>query len=281
MLSAIRSLGQLGMNSPSRCGAGIISGLLATAILFSPVIAPVSSDINPRQVLKGVYEQDTSAATAMKAVFDIFDKDGHKTTKRFMLMRLGSPGDSKTLVRFTDPAEIRGVTLLSHNHKGDSDRQWLYIPATRRTRGVTPRERSEKFAGTDFTYEDVAERVLDDFDYRLLSENEIIDGHKTYKVEAKPVEASRSQYTYVYYWVAQDVPVILHAELYGGNGKLIREVHASALKKVSGIWGARHVEMRSVEEKTRTVLTIDEAKFNQHLDEKLFMPESLESAQVH
>jgi hypothetical protein len=38
--------------------------------------------------------------------------------------------------------------------------------------------------------------------------------------------------------------------------------------------------MRSVEEKTRTLLTIDEAKFNQHLDEKLFMPESLENAPV-
>src|SRR5258706_12545492 len=93
--------------------------------------------------------------TAMRAVFDIFDRDGHKTTKKFTLFRLGSPGDSKTLVRFTDPAEIRGVTLLSYNHKGDTDRQWLYIPATQRTRGVTQRDRSTKFAATDFTNENV------------------------------------------------------------------------------------------------------------------------------
>ena len=85
----------------------------------------------------------------------------------------------------------------------------------------------------------------------------------------------------MYYWVGQDIPIILHAEMYGGNGKLVRELHASALKKASGIWGARHVEMRSVEEKTRTVLTIDEAKVNQHLDEKFFMPEGLENAPVH
>jgi outer membrane lipoprotein-sorting protein len=225
-----------------------------------------------------VYEQDTSHDTTMRAVFEIFDGDGHKTTKKFLLLRLGSPGDSKTLVRFTDPAEIRGVTLLSYNHKGDTDRQWLYIPATQRTRSVTPRERSEKFAGTDFTYEDVEERVLDDFNYRLLSENELIDGHKTYKVEAKPVDSGRSQYRYIYYWVGQNVPVILHAEMYDREGKLVRELRASALKKVSGVWGTRHVEMRSVEGRTRTVLTIDEAKFNQHLDEKHFAPENLENA---
>jgi hypothetical protein len=194
------------------------------------------------------------------------------------LFRLGSPGDSKTRVLFTDPAEIRGVELLSYNHKGDTDRQWLYIPATRRTRSVTPRERSDKFAGTDFTYEDVEERVLDDFNYRLLSDTETIDGHKTYKVEARPVDATRSQYSYIYYWVAQDVPVILHAEMYDQNGKLVRELHASGLKKASGISGARHVEMKSVQEKTRTVLTIDQVDFNRNLDEKLFTPEGLDSA---
>jgi hypothetical protein len=267
------------MNSLApRCVVGLLKVLLVSAIALCLTSVSAFGETDPRKILDGVYEQDTSRDTTMKAVFDIFDKEGHKTTKKFTLLRLGSPGDSKTLVRFTDPAEIRGVTLLSYNHKGDTDRQWLYIPATRRTRSVAPRELSEKFAGTDFTYEDVEERVLDDFNYRLLNDEEVIDGHKMYKIEAKPVDMSRSQYKYVYYWVAQDVPVILHAEMYDRDGKLIRELHASALKKVSGMWGARHVEMKSVEEKTRTVLTIDEAKFNQHLDEKLFTPDNLDSA---
>jgi hypothetical protein len=246
------------------------------SLLF--LVGAARGAVEPRAVLAGVYSQDTSQDTTMKAVFDIYDTDGHKTTKKFILYRLGSPGDSKTRVVFTEPAEIRGVTLLSYNHKGDTDRQWLYIPATQRTRSVTPRELSEKFAGTDFTYEDVEERVLDNFTYRLLSDNETIDGHKTYKIEARPVDASRSQYGYVYSWVAQDVPVILHAEMYDKAGKLVRELHASGLKKASGISGARHVEMRSVEDKTRTVLTIDEVKFNQHLDEKMFTPEGLGTA---
>ena len=264
-------------SAASRGIARIMDVMVTSAILFCLTATPAFSDIDARKILEGVYEQDTSRDTSMKAVFEIFDRDGHKTTKKFVLFRLGSPGDSKTLVRFTDPAEIRGVTLLSYNHKGDTDRQWLYIPATQRTRSVTPRERSERFAGTDFTYEDVEERVLDDFYYRLLSENETIDGYKTYKVEAKPVDEGWSQYGHIYYWVGQTVPVILHAEMYDRDGKLVRELHASALKKVSGIWGARHVEMQSVAEKTRTVLTVDEAKFNQHLDEKLFTADSLEN----
>jgi len=40
------------------------------------------------------------------------------------------------------------------------------------------------------------------------------------------------------------------------------------------MWGARQVEIKSAEERTRAALTVDEVKFNQHLDEKLFAPEN-------
>ena len=116
-----------------RCVVGLVNLLFASAFVLSLTTVSAFCETDPRKILDAVYEQDTSRDTTMKAAFDIFDKDGHKTTKKFMLFRLGAPGDSKTLVRFTDPTEIRGVTLLSYNHKGDSDRQWLYIPATRRT----------------------------------------------------------------------------------------------------------------------------------------------------
>jgi hypothetical protein len=74
----------------------------------------------------------------MRAVFDTFDKDLSKAKKKFPLYRIGSPGDIKTLVRFTDPAEIYGVAQLSCSQKGASDQQWLYVPATRRPRSVMP-----------------------------------------------------------------------------------------------------------------------------------------------
>ncbi len=234
--------------------------------------------LDARKIMEDVYSQDTSRNTFMKASFEVFDKAGHGSKKAFTYRRIGSPGNSKTLVVFTSPEEIRGVALLSINQQGVSDRQYMYVPATQRVRSVVAQERSARFIGTDFTFEDIAERVLDDFTYRLLSDDETIDGHKTYKVEATPVDAARSQYKFIYYWVAQDAPVILHAEMYDAQGREVRVLHASGLKRVSGIWGARHVEMRSVQDRTRTVLSIEEVKFNTNMDEKLFTPEGLEGA---
>ena len=173
---------------------------------------------------------------------------------------------------------FRSVALLSINQRGASERQYMYTPATQRVRSVAPQERTARFIGTDFTFEDIGERVLDDFTYRLLGDTEAMDGHKTYKVEAKPADASRSQYKYIYYWVAQDAPVILFAEMYDAQGQKVRVLHATDLKREKGIWGARNTEMSTVPDRTRTILHIDEVKFNTNLDENLFTPQGLAQA---
>jgi len=249
--------------------------LLALAFCVAPAL-PSMAATDAKTVMTGVYDQDTSHDVTLRATLELTDKDGHSVKKRFTIRRIGSFGNGKTLVRFTEPPDLRGVTLLSINQPGISDRQWIYTPATERVRAVAARERSERFAGSDFTYEDIAERSLNDFNYQMLPDEDMIEGHKTYKVEATPVAAERSQYKYIYYWVAQDVPCILHAEMYDQEGHKLRELHATGLRKESGIWGARRTEIRTVPDGTKTLLTIDEIHLNTGLNESLFTPDALE-----
>jgi len=262
------------LKSRGRCGAVAILLLVSLAALL-PLHAAAP---DARAIMQGVDQQDTSRDATFRADFDVFDKQNHSARKRFLFRRIGPSGNSKILVVFSDPQEVRGVALLSITRPGAPSQQYIYTPSIQRVREIAPQDRSARFIGTDFTYEDIADHVLDDFGYKLLSDGEAMENHKTYKVQATPVDAQRSQYKFVYYWVAQDVPVIMHAEMYDAQGREVRTLHATDLKHVSGIWGARHVEMTSVQDGTRTVLTIDEVKFNTGLDEKLFTPENLEGS---
>lgn len=261
--------------SKYRNGKRLRAALFALVFCLACAL-PAFSQMDAAAIMARVYRQDTSRDVTLRATLDVTDKDGHTARKRFTLRRVGSFGNGKTLVRFGDPPELRGVTLLSINQQGAADRQWIYTPATDRARSVTPRERSERFAGSDFTYEDIAEHALDDFTYQPLPAEDAIENHKTFKILATPVAAERSQYKFIYYWVAQDVPCILHAEMYDQDGRKVREMHASGLRKESGIWGARKTEMRSLLEGTKSLLTIDEIHLNTGLDGALFTPEALE-----
>lgn len=262
----------------SREGNLLTGALLSLAFCLSCALPVLGQSSDAAAIMAGVYQQDTSRDATLRATLDVTDKDGHTVRKRFTVSRVGSFGKGKILVRFSDPAELRGVTLLSINQPGAADRQWIYTPATERVRSVSPRERSEHFAGSDFTYEDIAEHALDDFTYQHLPAEDMIENHKTYKILATPVAPERSQYKFIYYWVAQDVPCILHKEMYDPEGRKVREMHAGGLRKESGIWGARKTEMRSLLEGTKSVLTIDEIHLNTGLDTAQFAPESLEKS---
>ncbi|MFN0120998.1 MAG: outer membrane lipoprotein-sorting protein [Blastocatellia bacterium] len=231
---------------------------------------------DPRQIMDAVYKQDNSRDTTWRASMETTGKNGTVRKKKFIFQKLGTLGNSKTLARFTDPAEVRGVGLLSWNQGGAADRQWMYTPAINRTRRIAPQERGRKFLGTDFSNEDMAERVLDDFTYKLVSDSETMDGRKVYKIEARPVSPDRSQYSQIYMWVAQDIPVTLYAQMYDDKGTRVREYHATQLEKISGVWVARRLEISTPSENTRTVMILDEVKFNTSLKEDQFTQQALE-----
>jgi hypothetical protein len=124
------------------------------------------------------------------------------------------------------------------------------------------------------------ERVLDDFQYRMLGDGGVIEGHKTYKIEGKPVTQDRSQYKFVHLWVAQDIPYVFQAEMYDERGQKVRVMRASAVEKIAGIWVAKRVEMSSPAENTKTVLIIEDVRFNTGLKEDQFTQQALEKADV-
>jgi outer membrane lipoprotein-sorting protein len=264
-----------GGRSARRAGL-LLAVFLCAAILFPAIAAPIpAAEPDAAAIMQGVFQGNTSRDMTLKATLDVYDKQGQMLRKRFILLRIGAQGDSKTLLRFTEPKEVQGVELLSISQRGSPDRQWLYTPAIDRVRSVVTRERSERFLGSDFTFEDIAEHVQDDFTYRLLSDTELIDGHKTYKIEATPVSPDRSQYKFVYFWVLQDAPCVIHAEMYDMDGHEVRTEHGSQLKKESGVSGFRRIDVASVADGTHTVLTIDEAHFNTGLSADLFTPDAM------
>ncbi|MBK8313072.1 MAG: outer membrane lipoprotein-sorting protein [Acidobacteria bacterium] len=206
--------------------------LIALLVLFTLINLPGP---DARKIMDTVYKQDTSRDTTWRAKMDVYDKKGSVRSKRFVFTKIGSLGNSKTLIRFFDPAEVRGVGLLSINQGGTADRQWMYTPAIQRVRRIAAQERRQRFLGTDFTNEDMAERVIDDFSYTVLSEGELVDGRKTYKIEGRPVSPEKSQYSYVYLWVPVDLPYVVLGEMYDKQGQRQRIYKATSLEKISGI----------------------------------------------
>ena len=89
------------------------------------------------------------------------------------------------MLRFTAPAEVKGVALLVVNHPDRASDQWMWTPAIERDRRIALQDRSTRFFGTDFSFEDLEERDVDQYDYALLGED-AVDGAACWKIESTP-----------------------------------------------------------------------------------------------
>ena len=80
---------------------------------------------------------------------------------------------SKTIIKFLEPADVRGTTLLIHDYENKDDDMWIFMPALRRTRRIVSSEKGNNFMGSEFTNADMSKPNIDDFSYRLLGEETI------------------------------------------------------------------------------------------------------------
>jgi hypothetical protein len=203
-----------------------------------------------------------------EGLLQVFDAKGKISDKRWTLERLGSHGQSRAVIRFMAPPEVKGVALLVVNHPDRASDQWMWTPAIERDRRIALQDRSTRFFGTDFSFEDLEERDVSQFDYVLQGE-ETIDGVVCWKIESTPKRTKTSQYTRSLVWIRKDSYAFARIENYQKD-RLVRRLNYSDIQNVQGIWTARQMEMFDLTRGSRTRLTLDKLQYNLPLKEEDF-----------
>jgi hypothetical protein len=180
-------------------------------------------------------------------------------------MRLGSHGRSKSVLRFVAPAEVKGVALLVVNHPDRASDQWMWTPALQRERRIALQDRSTRFFGTDFSFEDLEERDVDQYSYRLLGE-QVIDGAACWHIESTPGQKKTSQYTKSEVWIRKDTYALAQVESYVKT-QVVRRLRYGNFAQVQGIWTGRRMEMHDLRRNSRTVLTLEKLEYNVPLED--------------
>ena len=198
------------------------------------------------------------------------------TEKRWTFDRIGSHGNSKSLLRFTAPAEIKGVALLVINHPDRASDQWMWTPALERDGRIALQDRSARFFGTDFSFEDLEERDVDQFDYKLLGE-EAYGGADCWKLDSRPKQRKSSQYTVSQLWIRKDNYVIVRIDHYKKD-KIMRRIDYSDIEKILNIWTPKTLEVVDIPRKSRTVMRVENLKYNTPMQDSEFTIEALRHA---
>ena len=221
----------------------------------------------PRQIMEEVQRRQRSESQHYEGTLEVIGNGNRIATKRWAFDRIGAFGNSKGMLRFTVPAEVKGVGLLIVNHTDRASDQWMWRPAIERDQRIALQDRSTRFFGTDFSFEDLEERDVDQFDFKLIG-----DEGASWKIESRPRKTS--QYTYSYLWIKKDNFTFQKAEAYTKKG-LVRVIDYRDFEQIKGIWTARTTEVFDAARKSRTVLKTEKIEYNLPLKEDDFTLQAL------
>lgn len=185
--------------------------------------------------------------------------------------------DRKTIMFFLYPGDVKGTGFLTwdYDETGKDDDKWLYLPAMKKTRRISGASaKKDYFMGSDFTYDDMGRRNVDEDTHTLVGE-EMLDGHKCWKLNSIPKD-SRDIFSRKIAWIRQDCLIPVKVEYYDKMGKLHRKLELSDISEVDGFWLARRMEMSNVQTGHRTVIEIDNPKYNIPAEETKFSVVTLE-----
>ena len=243
------------------------------AIALCLVLCSAALAQDARQIVAESENRSRSKSQQYEGTLEVIGASSKVSIKRWEYRRIGSFGASKAILRFTAPAEVKGVALLIVNHTDRASDQWMWTPAIERDRRIAVQDRSTRFFGTDFSFEDLEERDVDQFDYKLAGED-TIDGAACWKIESRPKQSKSSQYTSSLVWVRKDNYVVAQIEDYTKD-KLVRRIHYSDIQNVGGIWTPRTVEVYDANRKSRTVLKLEKLEYNLPMKDEDFSLEAL------
>ena len=125
---------------------------MSRAIVLLLALVPAFAQ-DPRAIVEESQRRGRANSQTYEGVLEVIAADSKVTKKSWQFLRTGSYGNSKAIIRFNAPAEVKGVALLIVNHPDRSSDQWMWTPAIGRDRRIALQDRSTRFFGTDFSFE--------------------------------------------------------------------------------------------------------------------------------
>lgn len=235
-----------------------------------------------REIMQKVEDRDDGDNGTSEMEMLLIDKNGKERLRKIRRFMKDKGKDTLLLMFFLHPADVKNTGFLTYDYDDPSkdDDQWLYLPALRKTKRIASSDKSGSFMGSDLTYADITSKDLEDYQYKILKEDEVY-GKKVWVIESIPNKRAQDEtgYTKSIVFVRQDNYVVVRAVNWVKAGKKLKYFDVKNLELIDGIWVATEIRVTTKKGGRtlhKTILRFHNVKFNQNLSENLFTVRRLE-----
>lgn len=258
----------------------LLIGLTLGLSLFTTNL--LADDAKARAIMEKVDARDDGKTVEQDMMMILIDKNGKKRIRDMKSYSKDFGVDEHQIMFFKSPADVKNTAFLTYDYDDASkdDDQWLYLPALKKVKRIPSSDKSSSFMGSDFSYYDMTDRNLEDYDFKLLKETEV-RGKKVWMIEAIPRTSKvvkESGYTKTIGLVRQDNYVVVRSIGFLKNGKK-KYLDIKKLHKQGGVWLVDEMTMTTKKGKAtvhKTILKFSHIKLNKPINDNVFTTRRLE-----
>lgn len=139
------------------------------------------------------------------------------------ITRSQSERPSKALIRFLEPYDIRGTSVLVIGNRSRSDELFVFLPAIGITRRLSAAQRRDAFFGTDLTYEDVEPKDARNYDVSWVGSAN--DETSCNTIDIRPKDGIESGYDRMRSCIEESSGIIHWTEFFR-NGEFVKRLES-------------------------------------------------------
>ncbi|MFH2047021.1 MAG: outer membrane lipoprotein-sorting protein [Pseudomonadota bacterium] len=206
------------------------------------------------------------------------DRRGTERVRQMRILTLEQKDDGDwTLSIFDEPADVKGTAMLTYSHGIEPDDQWLYLPALKRVKRISSKNRSGRFMGSEFAFEDFGSLELEKFRYKFLNK-EACDGEQCFVSEWIPAY-EHSGYSKQIVWHDTNEYRIHKIDYYDRRNKLLKTLKLTKYKQyLDKYWRSMRMDMLNHQTEESTILKFSDYRFKIGLTKRDFDKNALKRA---
>ena len=259
----------------------MIALILHLACLFGSAAAlalPGPSDLPAEEIVKRSLNatyyagKDERVQISMKLI----NSQGSTRDREMTMLRLNQPdGEQRYYIYFHSPSDVKGTAFMVWKHVGKEADRWIYIPAINLTRRIAADDKRSSFVGSDFAYEDVSGRRINDENHLLLRSEEL-NGRPVHVIESRP--KASVDYSRRVSWIDSERWIPLKEEYYDSRNQLLRVFTADKVELISGHWTISSRTMKNMQTGHRTEVVFERTSYDVGVPSDLFSERYLRDA---
>lgn len=256
---------------------------LLFGFLFSLSATAAVDQLSADDIMQKNFFASKVSTLEKNVTLTLTDNQGTKRERKIYALSALLPNgiDSRLLVRITEPADVRGIGFLKHEHLDGEDDQWIYLPAMHKSRRLVANNKKDSFMGSDFSYGDILTPKVSLYHNKLL-DSETIDGIDCYVIESIPVDDQvKRDYDYgkKVQWIAKSNFHEVKIDYYDLAGKqlktqLIKGI--TLMDKEMDRWAATSREMINHQTEHKSIFVATSANAGIKLPDATFTLRNLE-----